>query len=241
MPKASATALAALIVCGPLAFNAQGALPLPTSWEVAGQFRATANTPSTLWQYGWRSTPLSANFNHLTFALPSPQWPNGFKGYQQAANYGALPVIYQNQKTVPNFLNSNQIAARAVILHPGDQIDEVAVLRFKAPRAAHYRVSGQFYAGDAGGAGTRTGVSLVATLPSQLTPTTLWSGNINYQTQPQASFTSTQVMLNAGSVLDFVVSGAPPNDWANGSTGLNAVIEIIGCYRGPFDPPCDPE
>lgn len=230
------------IVASALGGNADAATPNATSWEAAGQFSSTVNAPQSLWQYGWKVGPLNPLFNHFTFNM-APGTQNTVRGWQMTAPLHAIPVVMQNQKTVPNAAmgSTNNMPARGLIIHPGAN-GEAAAVRFKAPQAAQYRVSGQFYAGDATPlSGTNTLVSLVSTLPSTLAPTVRWSGAVNAATAPQASFTSTYVMLGAGDSLDFVVEAGPGNAFGNASTGLHAVIEIAGCYRGAFDPPCDHE
>jgi hypothetical protein len=226
-----------------LASMAQSATPLATSWEVAGQFNANTNSPQSLWQYGWKATPTSAVFNHFIDNLAG--WPNSIIGWQMGTTSQAYPFAVQNKKIVPYApYPTTLMPARGVTLHPGS--GKVAVVRFKAPRAANYRVSGQFYAGNVDPAlnppfGTDTIAYLVSTLPTATVPTVRWSNHVAAASSQQASFSPTFVMLNTGDVLDFVVGPGEGDNFQYGSTGLHAVIEVAGCYRTPFDPPCDPQ
>lgn len=208
----------------------------PTSWEVSGEFDYLSppwtinNMPvpnsNPLWRYGWGTgTPIS--FKSLTGAYMS----SGpfFRGWQ--LNPGTnLPLVAQNTKMRPLVLPNAPnvvIPARGVMLHPGYQCER-AVVRFIAPAAGEYRVSGQFYAGDPNVSGnflgTQTSNRIVSSTP--LNPNlTRHSGSISLPGQAQSSFTSKLVMLPKDSTLDFEVGCGQGQNFVFGLTGLHAVIE----------------
>lgn len=205
--------------------HAHAASPAPTSWDLSSEFTSTTSSP--VWSYG---SKVGSTFNAFTSwsatSIPClTGWTTG------------LPVIGQNTSPTNCTTGTVTLAPRAMLLHPGASGD-AAIVRFKAPYSAQYRVSGQFYGIDANGGGTHTNVSIVANYAPNITPT-VYSGAIaltSPSTPSVASFTSVLVMLQAGQTLDFTVKAGPGNNFWFGSTGLNAVIERAAPWCGPTNP-----
>ena len=213
----------------------------PTSWEVSGEFDYL-NPPwlpnSSVWSYGWRTAPGNV------FTPMSGVHISGFspfhKGWQMTPSTN-LPLIAQNTKMTPQTLNPSYpvtFPARGIQMHAGYQC-ESAVVRFKAPSPAQYRVSGQFYGLDDNITATQAQTRVISNTP--LNPNvTRFSGPISLPTVPQAGFTSKLVMLPANGTLDFEVGCGPGSNYQFGSTGLHAVIEktaVEYCEYAPNTPP----
>ncbi len=207
---------------------AQAASPPASSWDLSSEFISTAASP--IWSYG---SKLGNTFT--AFSGPATSSPC-VTGWTLPAG---LPFVGQNPSPISCTAGSPSVtlAPRAMLLHPG-YVGEAAVVRFKAPYAAQYRVSGQFYGIDANGTGTQTSVSIVANYAPNIS-STLYTGSVavsSPSTSSYASFTSKLVMLQAGQTLDFTVKAGPGNNYFYGSTGLNAVIERAGIWCGPTNP-----
>lgn len=240
MPSRLKHHLAIVAAAAALGLGAASAAPPPlppSSWEVSGEFDylsppwTFSNTPlptsNPLWRYGW-GTGTPASFNSLISAYMVPP-ATFFRGWQK--NTGTnLPLVAQNTKMTPYPLPNAPnvvIPARGVMLHPGYQCER-AVVRFIAPAAGEYRVSGQFYAGDPNVSGnlqgTQTSNRIVSSTP--LNPNlTRHSGSVSLPSQAQSSFTSKLVMLPKDGTLDFEVGCGPGQNFVFGLTGLHAVIE----------------
>ena len=217
----------------------------PTSWEVSGEFDYL--TPpinaAGVWRYGWRSgfTNPSAPLNLMLGSItPSPL---SYRGWQKAPNTN-LPLVAQNSYMTPQTYIPYApitIPARGMQLHPGYAC-ETAVVRFVAPYAAQYRVSGQFYGLDNNAGGTKTTNRVIASTPIFPNPTPLHTGSVNMPNAGQSSFSAKLVMLPAGGTLDFEVGCGAGGNYFFGSTGLHAVIEktpVEYCeWNGVGNTPC---
>lgn len=214
-----------------------------SSWEVSGEFNYLANPEmpygTTVWHYGWRPAgQWAAVFNYLTGAyVPSLI----FRGFQKSGSE-QLPLVAQNTRMKPIYTGAlgYKLAGRAIVLHPGGAC-ETAVVRFLAPVAGQYRVSGQFYGLDGSGTATQTSNRVIA--HTVINPNnTLHLGAVSLPNQPQSSFTSKLVMLPSFGALDFEVGCGPAGNYLYGSTGLHAVIErtpVEYCeYKPGTEPPC---
>ena len=219
MNHLSLPTLAAVLALGALTAHAQS--PAPTSWEVAGEFNEITSV-GPVWSYGAKVGP-----TFTAFTAP-PMSAACLSGYMSS-----LPAVFHNPAE-SSCTNSLTYAPRALVLHPGVN-GEAATVRFRAPVAALYRVSGQFYGVDGNGFGTHTAVSIVATNVIN-SAWTVYAGSIALPNAVQAGFTSKSVMLRAGEKIDFLVSAGPNNNYFYGSTGLHAVIEIAGPWCGPTNP-----
>jgi hypothetical protein len=218
--KLSLLALAGALALGTL--SAQASSPTPTSWEVAGEFNdVTAAGP--VWSYG---SKYNGAFTAFSMLPTSTLCLTGFMS--------SLPAVFHNPAMTSCTDNGLTYAPRALVLHPGVN-GEAGTVRFKAPYAALYRISGQFYGVDGNGYGTHTAVSIVATNVINQS-WSLYAGSIALPNVVQASFTSKPVMLRANETIDFLVNAGPNNDYFYGSTGLHAVIERAGPWCGPTNP-----
>lgn len=209
-------------------FCAQAASPPATSWDLSSEFALTTTSP--IWSYG---SKLGNTFTPFGGPVISSICATG------RALPAGLPFVGQNPSSSSCTAGSPSVtlAPRAMLLHPG-YLGEAAVVRFKAPYAAQYRVSGQFYGIDANGSGTQTSVKIVANYATNIS-STVYSGNISVSSSSApsyASFSSKLVMLQAGQTLDFMVNAGPNNNYFFGSTGLSAVIEYAGEWCGPTNP-----
>lgn len=223
---------AALVAAMAMASPALAASPTLASWEIAGQFRANcpAAPGANFWTYG---TKISGPFFPLT--VPFSNAPFSEKGCSQSAG-GSFPLVSQNQKTVVNTYGVPPITvgARSLILHPG-ALGELAVVRFTAPFAGQYTISGRFYGIDGNSTKTTTNVAIVRS--GSATP--IFTGVIDIVGfKFTASFTSKTFDLASGEHLDFQVGfGLTPGANFNfDSTGLHGVIERAVC-NSPV--PCD--
>jgi hypothetical protein len=219
---AVATAMTFTCLC------AQAASPPASSWDLSSEFISSASSP--IWSYG---SKLGSTFTPFGGPATSSTCTTGW------ALPAGLPYVGQNPSSSSCTTGSPfvTLAPRAMLLHPGYS-GEAAVVRFKAPYAAQYRVSGQFYGIDGNGTGTQTSVGIVANYAPSIS-STLYSGSIavsSPSTPSYASFSSKLVMLQAGQTLDFTVRAGPGNNYFFGSTGLNAVIERAGVWCGPTNP-----
>ena len=213
-----------------------------SSWEVSGQFNYLANPEmpfgTTDWHYGWRPAgQWPSVFNYMTgFYVPNLI----FRGFQKSPSQN-LPLIAQNTRMKPIItaaVNGYKLAGRGIVLHPGSTC-ETSVVRFLAPVAGQYRVSGQFYGLDGNGTGTQTSNRIISN--TVINPNnTLHQGAVSLPNQPQSGFTSKLVMLPFGGALDFEVGCGPNGNYLYGSTGLHAVIErtpVEYCEYAPGTPP----
>ncbi|MBV8799558.1 MAG: hypothetical protein JO208_07105 [Alphaproteobacteria bacterium] len=199
--------------------SAQGTSPIAfKSWEVASEFSDTAN-PAGAWQYGYEPT-LNDVFSLLPVA--EHQFP-AIYGWQRTGDINEGPFINHNKKNV----QKGPFGSKAIVypphslsLHPG-QLCEYADLRFTAPAAGNYRITGQFYAMDYGGQ-TTTDVHV------SVNQVEVFAGTVSYSSSPTASFTPSQLLvpLQANDVIDFQVGCGSNNNYFSDTTGLNAVIEV---------------
>ena len=220
------------------AFAAAPPAPV-TSWELSGEFHSAlpTNVNSATWQYGWKTSPTQPP---TLFSLPYVG-PNAIVGFKRGNGPGnaVLPIVAQNKLEATTTVQPGNlqfyVPARGVLMHPGQQC-ELATVRFKAPYAAQYRVSGQFYGLDNNGTKTQTTVRIDAEI---LNPGSTWiplhAGivNLNSSAQTQSSFTSKTVMLNQGEALDFAVGCPASGNYNYASTGLHAVVERVGEFCRP--------
>ena len=210
-----------------LASHVNAASPVPTSWEVGGEFNQTGGVG--VWSYCSKTAYLALPCL-LLGAQSTPSNPP-MKGRQFSASQ-SLPLVSHNTQMTPQTFNppgsTVTVGARSLAMHPGTT-GRVAVVRFTAPYSATFQVSGQFYGIDGNGTGTHTKVYLVVN-NAGAGSSAVYSGAIAVvpgatPTPSAASFTPTVVTLNAGDTLDFEVEAGANNNFNYGSTGLNAVIE----------------
>lgn len=179
--------------------------------DIAGSFSAT-NNPNGVWSYG-SYTESTSTFTLLTFAgtdcgTPLPYWSSGSGGF---------PVVLANNtgSTVPCSSSTWTLPTDTLNLHPTDTAGVDSDVRWTAPAAGTYVISGSFSALDA-----------TTTLDSILVGgTSVFSTNID-SSNKSASFSLTET-LSMGETIDFTVNCCSGSDTAYDfdSTGLQGSIE----------------
>ena len=169
-----------------------------------------AQNPSGAWSYGYRATggsftTFSSNAN--TFGAGADSWTQSGTCCPMATrnNTGAT-YQYPNAPTVVQ-------PSDVLNLHPGPS-GERGVVKWTAPAAGTYTVSGRFQGIDTGG--TTSDVSITKN------GATLFSGQVNgYGTQLPFSLS---VTVAAGDAVEFTVGVGSNGTYNNDSTGLAATI-----------------
>lgn len=202
------------------AFPASALSPAATSWDASGEFN-DQQPSGPVWSYGYIP---AGGTTFVPFTTPT--------GVAQCmiGGVGSIPLVAHNPQMTP-CTTSVTLAPRALAMHPGWN-GETAVVQFKAPYAAQFRISGQFHGNDSNGQQTHTSVSVVAN-----NSLVLYSGSIALPAQVQASFTSMLVMLQANQTLQFRVKAAPGYTAQNATTALHALIQKAGPWCGMTNPP----
>ena len=126
-----------------MAFSLVGLLSLPAAhaagYDATADFQTLSN-PGGVWSYGY--SPLDgAGYGLTLFDLPgTDKW-----SMSTYSNLGT-PAAFMNTGPTANGVATGQLA-----LHPGPAANgDLAILRFTAPAAGSYAVTGQFFAGDSG-------------------------------------------------------------------------------------------
>lgn len=231
MNKAFAALAVLLVVVGMAVAQATltGNAPPPLitnfpSWEVASEFNDATN-PSSVWTYCSKVLVSSTNCTLMTAPFVS-LWGTQVKGWTAPAG---APLIVHNVNPVAitgpiGYPYPVTIPPHSLVLHPGPN-GEYAVLRFTAPLAGSYRISGQFWAADDNSTATTTDVWVV--LNNNTVPP-VYSGSLDYLSGARfASFSCKTITLRPGDTLDFQVGYGSNGSYYFDSTGLNAVIEKI--------------
>lgn len=198
-----------------LAVGAFAQAVAPTSWEVSGEFNNLSN-PSYVWTYG-RKPAMPCTGTFTAFIISSSQDSGNTKGWIAGKKRPYLGV-YQNKKTVPNTGATGVVwPPRGLALHPGG-LGECAVVRFTAPVAGTYDVTGHFYGLDGNGSGTDVNVYVMSN--------NILLGNALVTANPSVpySFSFTGIPLAANDTVDFAVEY--DGNYTYDTTGLHAVIEL---------------
>ncbi len=197
-----------------LIFVASGASALvvtPASWELASEFSDAAN-PAGVWRYGVKPSATGA-FTVMTHQISA--WAGNIKGWDTPASvlHNVNPAPY----VVANPGGPIKTPAHGLTMHPGPRC-EYSVVRFTAPLAGKYRISGQFFGLDPNGGGTTTDV-LIYQNSAQI-----FTGLVNVGgSSPTANFLITSG-LKVGDTIDFEVGCGVNKNYGYDTTGLNAVI-----------------
>ena len=191
-------ALVALSVAGMLGASAAHA----TSYDATADFQTLSN-PGGVWSYGY--SPLDgASYGMTLFDLPgTDKW-----SMSTYSNLGT-PAAFMNTGPTANGVATGQLA-----LHPGPAANgDLAILRFTAPAAGSYAVTGQFFAGDSGSMRGLIIVNDDAAHPLQ-----------SFANTTDASlFAPLSLTLAAGAHVDFAVGNN--GSFLFGSTPLSVQIE----------------
>lgn len=173
-----------LVAACALGANHASAFVLMPDYDATNDFSTVANGGSNVWSYGWSSLGGSS---YAMVKFDTPAW--------SMSNYNSLgtPAIWKNTGIGTSF----GVAPGQISLHPGPSGGgDFAILRFTAPTAATYSVTGQFFAGDSGnmnGSIVLGGNMVTGTLQSFASTT-----DTSY-------FAPLTLSMQAGHTLDFVV------------------------------------
>lgn len=116
-----------------------GAAANAADYDATADFQTLSN-PGTVWSYGYSSSA-GAGYAMTQFDV-------GGGSVWSMSNYSTLgtPAIFLNTGAPANGVGTGQLS-----LHPGPVANgDVTILRFTAPTAGSYSVTGQFFAGDIG-------------------------------------------------------------------------------------------
>ena len=189
--------LAAISLAGALTGTAAQA----ATYDATAEFQTLSN-PGSVWSYGYSSSAGAGYALTLFDAAGASAW--------SMSNYSTLgtPAAFLNTGAPVNGVGTGQLA-----LHPGPLANgDVAILRFTAPTAGSYSVTGQFFAGDIGSMQGLLILNDDATHPLQT------FGN----TTDASVFAPLTLTLAAGAHLDFAVGNN--GSFYYGSTPLSVQI-----------------
>lgn len=190
------------------------------SWDVASEF-STSSNPSNNgagpFSYGYEGS-LNGQFHLLTIPYTLA---GEIEGWERTNNPNKGPFINHNETDVTQGPFGTKFIVyppHAMSLHPGKAC-QFADVRFTAPQAGQYLISGQFYAMDYQN-GTTTDEHI------SVNGNAIWNGQVIFGTNNSASFTPSllSVALQTNDTIDFQV-GCAGNGYLSDTTGLNAVIE----------------
>jgi RHS repeat-associated protein len=176
--------------------------------NAVSDFSATQN--NGIWKYGYK-TLSGSTFNAF------PSHANLFGGGLDSWSPGyCCPMITRNATgTTYTYPGAPSVVQPADVLnlHPGPS-GEKSVVRWTAPAAGTYTISGRFQGIDT--AGTTTDVTILHNT------TAVFAGNINgYGNQVTFAVTRT---VAAGDTIDFQVGYGSNNSYGSDSTGLSVTI-----------------
>ena len=189
-----------------------------TGYDPAANFATSppAN-PSGVWSYGYE-TKLGSGFTIYPYHDSSgiagvTAWEYAQGPFGQSVS--VLPAVGKNTTSSTITSGSVQVPNNVLWLHPGPS-GQYSIVRFTAPAAGTYTISGSFSGLDNVGP-TTTDVHIL-----QNGSTSLFSNNVSaFGAGPAFSVTPT---LNAGDTIDFAVGYGADGNYLNDSTGLNASI-----------------
>ena len=195
------------------------------SYDPAASFATSppAN-PSGVWSYGYE-TKLGSGFTLYRYV--DSTGISGITAWEYAQGpFGqntVLPAVAKNTTASTISSGNIQVPTNVLLLHPGPS-DQYSIVRFTAPAAGSYSISGSFSGLDSVGP-TTTDVHIL-----QNGSTSLFSNNVSaFGAGPAFSVTPT---LNAGDTIDFAVGYGSNNNYNNDSTGLKATITQGGGTTG---------
>ncbi len=195
-------------------------------WDAAKDFSATDN-PTGPWFYG--TVPL-AGLDSLRL-LTRPGVFNGVNFWFDAtSNRSGTPTVAHSSAGFVDPNTGVTFLPGELLVHPTGYPDAAAyaIVRFTAPETGDYAVTARFTIRDVDGGTVDVYVNRRAPgeesfmMPRQL----LSSG------QPSASLARTEIHLEKGISLDFIVgpgytAGVPSSNFSDDSTGLTATIERV--------------
>jgi hypothetical protein len=212
--------LSAFVVVATLAAGGRAAV-----WNAANDFSATSN-PNGAWSYGdYGGGGSSGTLDPTTFVRLPVQFSGAYGSIEGWEMPGpANPVVSHNSSladTVGSFSDpttyTTQWLPNEVALHP---LDGPTAVRWTAPAAGEYQVSGDFFPTQGENAPANAYVYSDTTQEVQFLSV---SSTVSF---------SLLLDLNAGDTVDFVAWG---DNAYNKTTGLDATIASVGA------PPAVPE
>jgi len=184
-----------------LAAALTGTTAQAASYDATADFQTLSN-PGSVWSYGYSSSAGAGYALTLFDTASASVWSMG--GY----NTLGTPAAFVNTGASANGVATGQLG-----LHPGPLANgDVAILRFTAPTAGSYAVTGQFFAGDIGSMQGLIILNDDATHPLQV------FGN----TTDASVFAPLTLTLAAGAHVDFAVGNN--GSFYYGSTPLSVQI-----------------
>lgn len=184
-------------------------------YDLAADFSTAAN-PNGVWSYGYSVTLGGALILH-TSTSPHPAYST-ISNWHTDLGYG-VPVILRNSTagTVTNDTGSIVLTPGQLASHPGTS-GEFSIIRFTAPTAGLFNVTGAFQGADL--VGSTTDVHIL------LNGSSVLAGNVSGFGAGSGPAFNTDLSLASGDRLEFVVG------WANGdftwdSTAISAVITQV--------------
>ncbi len=173
-------------------------------YDAAADFQILSN-PGSVWSYGYSPSAGAGYAMTLFDATRASGW--------FMSNYGSLgtPAAFMNLGAPASGVATGQFG-----LHPGPAaFGDLAILRFTAPAAGDYMVTGQFFAGDVGSMSGKIILNDDAANPLQAFG----------DTTDASIFAPLTVTLAAGAHLDFVVGNN--GNYLYGSTPLSVQINAV--------------
>ncbi len=191
---------AAMSLAGVLASTATHA----ADYDAAADFQTQSN-PGSVWSYGY-SPSAGAGYAMTLFDV------RGASAWAMS-NYSTLgtPSVFLNTGAPANGVGTGQLSLHAGPAAYGD----LAILRFTAPTAGAYTVTGQFFAGDIGSM-----QGLIILNGDAANPLQSFSN-----TTDASVFTPLTVTLAAGAYLDFAVGNN--GSFLYGSTPVSVQISAV--------------
>jgi hypothetical protein len=190
------------------------------TWDATKDYGAT--NPNGAWSYGYGITGTSFTLDPFYNPDCEDIWgASGVVCWTAETYYDHTPLVSFN--TTGNWLNFASVAdpPDVLLIHPGHYEDQDSIVRWTAPVAGYYSISGFFEILDVAPTGILGLVFRNSTL--------LYSGELlgppaqhPDQVGGREDFNFSKLFLNAGDVISFGVNsdGSVNND----STGCNATI-----------------
>jgi hypothetical protein len=186
-------------------------VPGSSGFNPSEQFSGASN-PSDVWSYGYSET-LGSQF--VRYQDNDKRGDEGFDWWRANIADTLVPAIVRNSASGKLVFSTIELGSRELALHPGPN-NEFCILRFTAPSSGAYQIKGYFSGRDV--QGTTTNVYILAGQNKLL------SNQVNGFGDSSNVFFDTNVSLNVGNVLDFVVGSGSNNNFSNDTTLLSVQI-----------------
>jgi hypothetical protein len=206
-------------------------MALATPAVAAVNYDAVADFSSTqpaagVWSYGSSDSLVSPivftqynNYDTNYFGTGGPQdaGVSGAQGWYTAGSPSGLPTVLKNYSGSNMTVSTiTDWSPSLLLLHPGSA-GQVSIVRFTAPTAGSYTVTGEFTGLDS----TSTDVHALVSVAGNVVALPGFNGAVTgFGAAQPFSFTAS---LAQGETIDFAV-GTDGNGFNNDSTGFNATI-----------------